>query len=136
MKILVATLLALLPGSALPATPLWLLASPDGRCVISVTLNDTGDLSYQVQREGRPVILDSPLGLRRQDAAFDHGLQFVGAGEPESRRETYDLFAGGAAHVDNTLKRRTLVFRTAGGARIVIELAASDEGVAFRYKFP
>jgi hypothetical protein len=136
MKFLLATLLALLPGSVLAATPLWSLASPDGRCVISVSLGKAGELGYQVEREGKPVILDSPLGLRRDDAAFDHALQFVGAGEPENRRETYDLFAGGASHVDHTLKRRTLVFRTAGGARLVLDLAASDEGVAFRYRFP
>jgi alpha-glucosidase len=135
MKILFAALLTLLPASIPAANLLWLLASPDGRCAIAVTLTPGGELSYQVHRDEKPVILDSPLGLRRDDLNFDRGLQFLDATAAEKQREKYELFAGGAVRVDRVLNRRTLSFRTTNGSRLLIDLAASDEGVAFRYRF-
>ena len=77
----------------------WTLASPDGRCAISVFLGEEGALSYQVRLEGKVVIDKSPLGLRRDDQDFTHRLTFEGTGKIERRREKYELFAGGNPHV-------------------------------------
>jgi hypothetical protein len=91
----VALLLAALPIGALAAPNSWSLSSQDGKCVIEASLDPEGALRYQVKREGRSVILRSPLGLRRDDEAFDRGLTLESAGKAESRREIYELFAGG-----------------------------------------
>jgi alpha-glucosidase len=136
MRLLFVALLAALPGTVPAVTNWWSLGSPDGRCVISVSVDSNEDLSYEIRREGKPIILQSPLGVRRDDEAFDSGLALQEAGKVTSRREKYDLLAGVKPRVDHILNCRSLVFRNAHNARIALDLAASDEGVAFRYRFP
>jgi alpha-glucosidase len=111
----------------------WQLTSPDGRCSISVAL-DSGRLGYEVRRVGRIVIQTSQLGLLSDDQELDHSLIFDRAEQIENRREKYELFAGTLPHVDHMVNHRTLVFHNSKNVPIEIELAASDEGVAFRYK--
>ena len=113
----------------------WSLKAPDGGGEIRVTLTH-GSLSYQVFRAGRLVLLPSPLGLRRDDQDFSRGLTFDRASEPRRQREQYELFAGPQPRVDDVLNSRTLFFRSQGGAPMALDLAASAEGVAFRYRFP
>ncbi len=120
--------------SAATEANLWSVASPDGRCAISVLL-DAGNLSYQASRGGKTVIEKSPLGLRRDDQDFEHSLTFNNAGKVIKQREKYELFAGTQPHVDHLVNHRTLTFRNANNVPIELELAASDEGVAFRYRF-
>jgi predicted alpha-1,2-mannosidase len=112
----------------------WSLSSPDERCEIRLSL-DNGCLSYQVAREGKVVLSKSPLGLARDDQSFESGLTLLEAGKVSNRHEKYELFAGVQPRVDDVLKHRRLLFRNAGGAGIGIELAAGNQGVAFRYFF-
>jgi hypothetical protein len=114
----------------------WSLASPDRRAGISVSLSDEGRLSYQVTRAGRIVVQTSPLGLIRDDRSFDHGLHFKRADDPVKSREQYELFAGIMPRVDRQLIRRSVEFRNGDNEELILDLAASDEGVAFRYRFP
>src|SRR6202453_4021038 len=117
-------------------TNFWSLASPGGHCVISVSLSENGSLSYQVSRQSKTVLPSSPLGLRRDDQDFEQELSLDHAGPARSRREKYELFAGKTPHVNHLLRQRALFFRNTNGAPLEIDLAASDEGVAFRYRFP
>ena len=113
----------------------WSLSSPNRQCEISVILNDDGALSYQALYDGKVAIKKSPLGLRCNDHDFERGLALMKAGEVESRREKYELFAGIQSQVDHVLTHRSLTFRNTNNIPIEIDLAASDEGVAFRYHF-
>jgi hypothetical protein len=114
----------------------WEMDSPNGQCVISVTLAGDGSLTYQVTHRGQSVIQRSALGLQRDDQNFESGLSFANAGKITSRREKYDLFAGTRPHIDHLLNHRTLTFHNTNDATLGLDLAASDEGVAFRYRFP
>lgn len=136
LRLLFCAFCALLWQFSLVAAQSWSLSSPDSACIISVSLTATGSLTYAVNLGGNPVILSSPLGLRRDDASFERGLSLIQAAEPQTRRETYDLFSGPVPHVDHTLVHRQLTFANRNGARLVLELAAGNEGVAFRYAFP
>ena len=130
-------LVALAAARAAPArTNSWPLSSPDGQCVITLSLGARGELSYQAARAGKVVLQKSPLGLRRDDQAFEQDLRPELEGSSVTRREQYELFAGIAPRVDHMLNHRVFIFRNSTKARIQIELAASNEGVAFRYLFP
>lgn len=131
---LVATALALAASGRAETPNTWSVQSPDGRCQIAVTL-DRGQLRYEVHRAGKLVIPASPLGLRRDDGNFSSGLVFENAGEPEARIEEYELFTGPQSHVNHRLNFRTLRFHNTKGAPLALDLAASDQGVAFRYRF-
>jgi len=142
LKFLPLVLAGLLPWAVSAAenqvaeTNSWSLASPDGRCKIVVSLNDDGSLGYEALRAGAVVIQKSPLGLHCNDQDFQNALKFDRAGKAQSHREKYELFAGVQPQVNHVLNFRRLVFHNPNGAPLEIDLAASDEGVAFRYRFP
>jgi len=131
-----ALLVILLPiaGSA-AETNAWTTASPGGQCAITVVLDGQGQLGYQVSRLGKVIIPNSPLGLRQDDEDFERGLVFERDGGVETRREQYELFAGGAPRVDSLVQHRRLEFRNAHHIPMELEIAVSDQGVAFRYLF-
>ncbi|HVU27208.1 MAG TPA: glycoside hydrolase family 97 catalytic domain-containing protein [Verrucomicrobiae bacterium] len=127
--------LIFLTGKIFAAENSWQLFSPDKQNEISVSLAD-GKLSYEVFRADKIVIEKSSLGLRRDDQNFESGLIFDRAGKIEKHREKYELFDGAQPRVNHIVNHRTLVFRNGKNSSLEIELAASDEGVAFRYIFP
>jgi alpha-glucosidase len=131
---LISLLSFLFLTSAMAEADSWSLASPNGKCKISISL-DSGRLSYQTTFDGKVVIQKSPLGLKRDDQDFENGLAFESAGKIEKQREKYELFAGIQPKVDHRLNFRALSFRNTSGVPMEIDLAASDEGVAFRYRF-
>ena len=115
----------------------WSLVSPINECRITVTLSDDGRLSYEALRDGKVVIQKSPLGLRCNDQDFENNLSLDSADKAHSQREKYELFAGVQPQVNHLLNYpHGWTFRNSNGVPIEIELAASDEGVAFRYRFP
>jgi hypothetical protein len=121
-------------GTVLAEPTEWSLESPDKKCEITVSL-DAGRLSYYTSLDGKTVIQKSPLGLKRDDEDFENGLVFERAGKIEKRREKYELFAGVQPQVNHRVNFRELAFHNANGSPIELDLAASDEGVAFRYRF-
>lgn len=132
-----ATWIALAGNVAAAAeTHSWSLASPNQECKIVVRLDINGSLSYDALRDGKAVIHKSPLGLNCHDQDFVKALSLDHAGKPYGRREQYQLFAGVQPEVNHLLNFRRLTFHNSEGARVEIDLAASDEGVAFRYRFP
>ncbi len=116
-------------------TEVWSLYSPDGKCEITLALSEAGRLSYATLRDGKVVIQKSPLGLRCNDQDFEVGLSLSHAGKAHFKREKYQLFAGVQPKVNHLLHFRELTFCNSNGASIELDLAASDEGVAFRYHF-
>ncbi len=114
----------------------WSHVSPDGKNRITINLDESFGMQFTVRRKHSVVINQSPLGLIWDDANFVTNLRFVSASESETRHERYGLFSGNRPHVDALLKYRSLVFESMSGKRLIIDLAASNEGVAFRYRFP
>ncbi|HTR41244.1 MAG TPA: glycoside hydrolase family 97 N-terminal domain-containing protein, partial [Pseudomonadales bacterium] len=121
-------------GTILADTTEWSLASPDKRCEITVSL-DSGRLSYHTSFDGKVIIQKSPLGLKRDDEDFKSGLVFKHAGKVEKGREKYELFAGDQPQVNHRVNYRELTFQNGNGLPLELDLAATDEGVAFRYRF-
>src|SRR3569833_884077 len=121
--------------SSAASSSAWSLSSVGNHCDISVFLSDDGSLSYQVSRDRTVVIPRSPLGLVRDDQSFDQALVVDSIGDVVGHHEIYDLFSGAHIHVDHVVNQRALVFHNTNGARIELDLAATEEGVAFRYRF-
>jgi alpha-glucosidase len=111
------------------------LASPDRTREIVLRLDETGRLTYQVNFAGKTLLENSPLGIVVGRNSFVSGLKVTEAGESVSRRERYELFSGITPKVDRVLNHRSVRFRNHGGNSMIVDLAASDEGIAFRYRF-
>ena len=136
LRLAVSFILVCLYGVASAATNSWSLSSPDGRCSLTLSIDNKGQLTYQAFRQGRTVVESSPLGLARDDENFAFGLALQEAGKVESRREQYELFSGTTPRVDHILNFRSVTFQNEHGADLIVDLAASEQGVAFRYRFP
>jgi hypothetical protein len=111
------------------------LSSPDKAREIVISLTDEGVLSYRVNLHVKPVLRDSPLGLKTSTHDFTRGLKLITSGKVETRRERYELFAGIMPRMDRVLNHRSVEFHNQDGASMMVDLAASDEGVAFRHRF-
>ncbi|KQW93686.1 glycosyl hydrolase [Massilia sp. Root418] len=121
-------LLTMAAAAAAPAVVL----SPDGRVVIRI--EDDGS-RFAVSRGGDAVIASSPLGLELDGAPDLEGLVLEKREDIDVDR-TIPLVATKASQARDHYRGATLVFRERAGAgrRLVIDVRAYDDGVAFRYR--
>lgn len=112
------------------------VASPDGRVVVEVTVNADGEPRYGVKRGDVRVIEESRLGLVRAGEDFSRGLSLAAEGAVEAVEDRYEL-PGGKRRV-NTYRANRRVFELAAedGRRMDVVMQVADDGVAFRYVFP
>ena len=112
------------------------LTSKDRLNKISLSLNQNGQLSYNVSRRGKMLVQDSPLGLNLSDQDFTSGLSITQISGIDAKPEKYELKVGNNKAVDHLLETRSVTFKNRKGASMIVDLIAGDEGVAFRYRFP
>jgi alpha-glucosidase len=110
--------------------------SPDGRIAVDVTLDDDGRPRYAVSVEGKPVLQPSQLGLVREDADFSHGLKLERASKVERIEDRYELLTNKRRQNHYVANQRTFDLRGTGGKPMQLILQVSNDGVAFRYRFP
>lgn len=127
-------ILATIPLTA--AETAFTLASPNGRVAVEFSLTDAGAPQYTVRRDGRAVLQPSDLGLVRDDADFRTGLRTVSLSEPETVTDTYEILTAKRRHNRYEAQRRTIRLESPDGHPLEIVFQVSDDGVAFRYRFP
>ena len=155
MKQLLFTLLIALAtvSSAWANSPTTLkpLKSPDGRMEVTFKLWDFagGVISYNLYRDGKPVVLDSRLGFTlewRDDLAHAFVIKNV---EYSSFDETWQPVWGEEANIRNhynemlvTLEQPAGAVESADGRSktlatvMQIRFCLYDDGLGFRYEFP
>jgi len=133
MMMLAAMVLATLHGAAraAPAGPVA-VTSPDGQAAIRIAV-DGG--SYVVTRGGETVLAASPLGLEF-DGAPDLGALELEKVTTSSVDHKIPLVATKASVARDHYRAATLVFRERadGMRRLLVDVRAYDDGVAFRYR--
>jgi alpha-glucosidase len=133
-----------LPGSSSKKTGNeWVLESPDKQVKITVVQKEaTGEegvgnyLFYKVTFRGKDAILESPLGIEREDARFISGLKSVARSGVKRIDEKYTLKTGKCSEVHNWANEQVLTFKDRKGNRLELMMRAYNDGVAFRYRFP
>lgn len=116
-------------------TAQYSLASPDKTREIVLRLDQEGHLTYQVIFAGKTVLRDSPLGVEIGLNQFGNGLKVSHVSDVVVSRERYELFSGITPRVDRLLNHRSVQFYNRDGVSMFVDLAASDQGLAFRYRF-
>ena len=126
-----AAALVLLPAAWASAAPA-IIASPDGRTAIRI--EDDGS-RFSITRAGDAVIAPSPLGLEL-DGAADFGALALERREDVTVDRVIPLVATKAAQARDHYRGATLVFRerTPAGRRLLLDVRAYNDGVAFRYR--
>ena len=136
VRLILPCLLASLAGKDLYAKDSYVAFSPDGMIRVQAGLHQ-GSLYYSVDYRGKPVVVESPLGLEFAGAAFIQDLQLI-SGKLEKGREEYDLVVGKASHVSDaytmlkiSVRQSKSPFRT-----ITWHLRVFNHGLGFRYELP
>lgn len=126
------TTFAAAPAAATDET----IASPDGRLVVTFSLDDAGAPGYAAALEGKPVLQRSRLGIVRDDADFSQYLALASASAPESVRDSYEILTAKRRHNTYEAVRRVFHLKTRDGLPLDIIFQVSNDGLAFRYYFP
>jgi alpha-glucosidase len=126
----------------------WTLQSPDGEVTLAVRLEKKSiplpaasrgtRLSYEVLygKSGTRILETSPLGIVREDRAFCDSLEF----DAQSAVRTVDEIVRSPRGKNRSYRilgnEITLSFLDPRGARLELDLRATNDGIAFRYRFP
>jgi hypothetical protein len=112
------------------------IASPDGRIVAVVQLDGEGAPRYTVERDGRVVLRESKLGLVREDVDLSRALTWHATSAVEPIRDEYELLTSKRRLNRYVANRASVNLRAHGGQQLDIVFQVSNDGVAFRYRFP
>ncbi|WP_394843928.1 glycoside hydrolase family 97 protein [Pendulispora brunnea] len=117
----------------------WTVSSPNGELKFELR-NDSGVLTYSVSRHHdgarHDVLLSSPLGVRRDDQSFVDGLEFLYAGPAVISNDDYTAAHGKRRAIHHRAREQVFAFANAQGARVEIVVHVTNDGLAFRYRFP
>jgi len=127
-------LLLLLASDGLLAEAM--VASPDGRIVFTVQVNDRHELRYSVRLGDEQLIRDSALGLRfRDQPGFDTGFDILEAALG-TRDEHWEQPWGERRLVRDRHNQMLLTLGDEAGRRFNLRIRVFNDGIGFRYEVP
>lgn len=109
------------------------LASPDGKTVVNVC-DDGGQPTYSITYDGKPFIVDSPLGLKTNIGDFTKNMTISSASALKNVSDTYSLPNIKKSHVDYKASGQEFTFSQDGKKIYNVIFEVSDNNVAFRYR--
>ena len=110
------------------------IISPDGRTRLSFVTGADGCMAYTVERDGRPLILPSALGLVAQERDLAGGFS-VREIVKRSVNETWTQPWGENKILRDCHNEMTAVLKKDDGVLLTLRFRAFDDGVAFRYEW-
>lgn len=110
------------------------IISPDGRTRLSFVTGADGCMAYTVERDGKPLILPSALGLVVQERNLAGGFS-VREIVKRSVDETWTQPWGENKILRNCHNEMTAVLKNDDGVLLTLRFRAFDDGVAFRYEW-
>ncbi|HWR37420.1 MAG TPA: glycoside hydrolase family 97 N-terminal domain-containing protein [Clostridia bacterium] len=108
------------------------MKSPNGALQISVQNNKNGKLTYEVRRQGRPVIASSAMGIVVDGVDLAEGAE-IGRVERYRINETYPWNGAHSKAVNNCNGARISMQPEQGKKPFTLDVRVFNDGVAFRY---
>lgn len=126
-KTVAAAVISLLSFGAVASAKVYNLASPDG--TLSMTINAGAGLSWSVDLDGRPLVLDSPISMKLEDGTVYGGdARVLSAKKSYVNNSITPLFYKKALVAD-CYNQLVLEFKS-----FTLITRAYDDGVAYRFK--
>ena len=126
-------------GLALAAgKPASELRSPDGKLLLTFSLDADKAPVYRLSFDGKPVVRDSKLGLEfKKKPGFDKGF-VVDRTKTSSTDETWKPVWGEVKQIRNHYNELAVTLRQPkfGDRKMVIRFRLFDDGLGFRYEIP
>jgi len=140
IRLFTALVVVALTMAPVHAADSWSVVSPDGSVTFELLLADAGALSYRVRlgagSDRTDVIAWSHLGVTRADQAFVTGLRPASRTAARAVDESYTTLHGKRSAVRHRANEAVFSFTNAAGAPLDLIVRATDDGAAFRYRFP
>ena len=109
------------------------LQSPNKELDVKLAVAPDRTLSYTIARNGQPVLLPSPLGLRLAGADFVRDLKLVNTTPVKAISERYSMALGKRRQIHYRANEQVVSVVNAAGQTMDVTLRVSNDGVAFRY---
>lgn len=110
------------------------VSSPDSKLVVNTGLQD-GRPVYSVAYDGKPIIMQSPLGFVSNIGDFSAGLTLAGE-STDKVHKSFDQDRIKQSHIDYSANKLITEYKNAKGQKMSIEWLVSDNDIAFRYLIP
>ncbi len=139
VKRLILLLLTCVAAVDMVAAPSRQVSSPDGRIEVGVDVDKSGRLYYHVNRDGKPVLLKSRLGIKVRDAAdMTDGFNIDKCTFRNHNETWYPVWGEESAITDSHNEMRVALSqkKQAPGRAIAIVFRVFNDGIGFRYEFP
>ena len=118
----------------------WSVNSPNGKLKMTVSLNDSSELTYQVfsikDDQSTTIIEESPLGLSRNDQDFSKVISLINEGKSQNIQDNYTLVTGKKTNISSEANEVILTFVNQEATELQLIMRAYNDGVAFKYRFP
>ena len=111
------------------------ITSPNGNLVLNVDVDAQGIPFYNLLYKGKPVIVDSKLGLTAKEAEFKEKFKILST-DTASFNETWHPVWGEYQDVVNHYNQLTVNMENTGGLYMNVCFRVFDDGMGFRYEFP
>lgn len=112
------------------------ITSPDKTLLVRLNLNKSGELFYQVLKQGKQVLESSKLGLIREDESFLRDLKLVSVSKIQKLTDEYQLATAKRFNNKYEANKLTVHLSNKNKALLDVIFQISNDGVAFRYYFP
>lgn len=139
VKRLILLLLTCVAAVDMVAAPRRQVSSPDGRIEVGVDVDKSGRLYYHVNRDGKPVLLKSRLGIKVRDAAdMTNGFNIDKCTFRNHNETWHPVWGEESAITDSHNEMRVALSqkKQAPGRAIAIVFRVFNDGIGFRYEFP
>jgi glucan 1,4-alpha-glucosidase len=115
----------------------YLVSAPSKEIKVSIGLNSTGALHYEVMYKNKQVIKPSQLGFVFKDGAFNSNF-IVTSVDTNTVNETWQPVLGEVKNITNHYKQIVLHLKenSAKPKLLDVTFRVFNDGVAFRYSFP
>lgn len=111
------------------------LTSPNGNLLLNVEVNSEGNPYYNLSYKGKPVIVDSKLGLAAKEAKFTDKFKILST-DTASFYETWRPVWGEYEEVANHYNQLSVNLENKEGLLMTVCFRVFDDGMGFRYEFP
>jgi hypothetical protein len=114
------------------------IKSPAGKVSLSFALTNDGEPTYRLSIGGKPVVLQSRLGIELKDLpALTKGFAVVST-DVSDTDETWEPVWGEVKRIRNHYRELTVTLQQASpnNRRMIVRFRLFDDGLGFRYEFP
>ncbi|MEF3080488.1 glycoside hydrolase family 97 protein [Winogradskyella poriferorum] len=113
-----------------------LFTNPSETIKVNFGLNNNKAPFYKVSYNNKIVLDSSILGIERKDESFYNNLEIITISEPKLVKDHYTMHQGKQKNIEYEANQYIVELQNENEKRINIIFNISDDGVAFKYKFP